>query len=84
LSPGAGPPGAVAFTVETIEVIDAEMTSDLATDVTDTVVRAWTRRTLLLALDDLISFPLPLAPGNGVKVLQTQVRSGDLLVSGEL
>jgi hypothetical protein len=84
LSPEAGAPGSVAFAVETINVTGAELTSELAERSDAANVRTWTRRTLLVALSDLFSFPLPLAPGNAIEVTQTAVRPTDLLISGRL
>ncbi len=84
LRPGAGAAGSVEFSVDTINVNDVVIDSDLAADVEEATLRAWTRRTLLVSLSDLFTFPLPLAPGNGIEVSQTQIRSGDLVVFGSL
>lgn len=82
LRPRAGEPGFVGFAVETIDVLEVSLDSDLAVEPEAQVVESWTRRTLLIALEDLFNFPLPVRPDSQIEVVRTEVRSDDLLVIG--
>lgn len=69
-----------SFDIEAIEVREPELDTELARTLPpeDDVAR-WTRRALLLLLDEELDLPLPLLPAAPLRVVNTQVRTQDIV-----
>ncbi len=73
--------GRATLTLEALDVQNSTLSGELVDgDVDPEILARWTRRALLLALDDRLDLPLPLRDGSAVRVVNAQVRADDVVL----
>ena len=80
LRPRSGGEGVLRFDISSITVEEAELWDWLDRATSGPHVRQWSRRLLLLTLEDALALPLPLAPGAPLELVGTQVRADDVVL----
>lgn len=81
LRPRSGSLDAARFDIESVEVEPQAFDSELAaSQPTDDALERWVRRTSLVLLEDVVTFPLPLLPTTPTRVVGTQVRTDDIVL----
>lgn len=71
----------IAFTVDSVFVSAASVQSQWSYEVPfDSDLVRWTRRTMMLVLEDAFSLPIPLDPSAPLHLIDSQVRANDVLL----
>jgi hypothetical protein len=71
----------IELAVDAVAVSEADIESQWVYEPPrDTDLARWTRRVMLLVLQDTFSLPLPMRPGAPLQLVDSQVRSDDLLL----
>lgn len=81
LQPAQPRQGSLDFQVSSIEVRSTRLESTWAPPdwVLEDDARPWTRRLLLILLEDRVSLPSPLEPGSPLEIVASQIREVDVL-----
>jgi hypothetical protein len=81
LRPRAAGAGLIGFDVETLQARDVRLSSDwFAAEPASEDGLNWTRRLLLMTLQDRLILPLPIEPGTPLTLVGSQIRSSDVVL----
>ncbi|MFU8802535.1 MAG: hypothetical protein ACNA8W_01885 [Bradymonadaceae bacterium] len=73
--------GMIAFEIESVQIRDVSLRSDwLETRPREADLMNWTRRLLIMTLQDRLVMPLPIDPGTPLTLVGSQIRSTDVVL----